>query len=77
MTISPQLSQSQMDACLKDTALAQSIADDQKLGTEIYQVAGTPTTLIINPRTGYHQTLFGAKSKQDVEAIIQTVVDHQ
>jgi len=43
----------------------------------MYQVAGTPTTLIINPRTGYYQTLFGAQSKQEVEAIIQTVVDHQ
>jgi len=45
-----------MNACLTDDTIAQRIKDEQELGV-LYGVTGTPTTLVINIKTGYYETI--------------------
>jgi len=54
----------------------QRIKDEQALGA-LYDVNGTPTTLIINIKTGYYETVVGAQPKEVFDAAIQVVKDHQ
>ncbi|MEI6711082.1 MAG: hypothetical protein WCK88_02315 [bacterium] len=55
-TLAPKLTEEQMKACLTDTNLSQKITDDQNLGVQ-YKVSGTPTTLVINAKNGYYETV--------------------
>lgn len=75
-TLAPKLTEEQMKACLTDTNLSQKITDDQNLGVQ-YKVSGTPTTLVINAKNGYYETVVWAQLKETVEATIKTVREHQ
>ena len=65
-----------MDACLTDDTIAQRIKDELALGA-LYDVNGTPTTLIINIKTGYYETIVGAQPKTVFDTTLQTVKDHK
>lgn len=54
--ISPDLTTIQMNTCLTDDTISQRIKDEQALGA-LYKVNGTPTTLVINIKTGYYETV--------------------
>jgi protein-disulfide isomerase len=65
-----------MDACLTDDIIAQRIKDELALGA-LYGVNGTPTTLVINIKTGYYEIIVGAYPKETFDTAITTVKDHQ
>lgn len=74
--IAPGLTTAQMDACLTDDIIAQRIKDELALGA-LYGVNGTPTTLVINIKTGYYEIIVGAYPKETFDTAITTVKDHQ
>lgn len=74
--LAPKLTTEQMNECKKDRNILQDISDDQNLWTNTYNISGTPTTLIINMKTHYYETISGAQTRELVEAVIQSVKDH-
>ncbi len=74
-TLFPTLTPQQIDTCKNDEDIDQDIANDQQLGN-LYQVSGTPTTLVINLKTGYYETIIGAQTKDFVESILTTVAEN-
>lgn len=74
--ISPDLTKAQMTACLTDDTIAQRIQDEFALGA-LYGVNGTPTTLIINTKTGYYETIVWAQPKAVFDTTVQAVKDHK
>jgi protein-disulfide isomerase len=75
--LSPRLTEEQLSACMEDADIMKDISDDQLLWRNTYNVQGTPTTLVINMKTHHYETIMGAQPKEFVEAVIQSVKDHQ
>lgn len=71
-TLFPTLISQQIDTCKNDEDIMQDITNDQQLGN-LYQVSGTPTTLVINLKTGYYETIIGAQTKEFVENTLKIV----
>ncbi len=65
------MSDASLASCMKDPAIVKKV-QDQGSGVEA-TVTGTPTTIVLNRKTGALQTITGAVSAQEVETAIAAV----
>ncbi len=66
------VSATSLASCMKDPAILKKVQDQENAATST--ITGTPTTIILNRKTGAQQTISGAVGAQEVESAIDAVL---
>ena len=69
----PALTSEQLNVCRTDTSITDRIEADKTLGSDTFNITGTPTTVVLNPTSGYYEVVTGALPSTDFSDVITRV----